>query len=301
MSQDNPQESSNQAAADADAADMQLDLPAEMFRQGDRVERAVLQMQRKNYGIQYTHVSFTEIGDQAVFEGDIILGNADDVRGVDDPSPLGIGIVGEEYRWPTDTIPYVVTDKSLRPMVEAAIAHWRQHTPFKFVERTTEGDYISFKRLNGCYSQVGRRGKEQVISLGTGCSVGSAIHEIGHALGLWHEQSRSDRDNYIEIVWANIDPNQRHNFDKHVQDGQDLGDYDCDSIMHYPATAFSINGQPTIKVRGGEPIGQRNGLSKGDIAAIRMMYPTLNWPKTDAEVNSPTADVPLQCSQSGGG
>ena len=73
-----------------------------------------------------------------------------------------------------------------------------------------------------------------------------------------------------------------HNFDKHILDGIDLGDYDFGSIMHYRATAFSINGQPTIRVKGGKPIGQRNGLSAGDITAARLMYPNLDWSKHTA-------------------
>jgi biotin-(acetyl-CoA carboxylase) ligase len=125
---------------------------------------------------------------------------------------------------------------------------------------------------------VGRRGGKQVISLGTGCNVGSTIHEIGHALGLWHEQSRSDRDQYIEIVWENIKPNRESNFEKHLQDGKDWGIYDYDSIMHYTANSFGVNGAVTIRVKEtGQLIGQRNGLSQGDINAVYFMYPDLEW------------------------
>jgi Astacin (Peptidase family M12A) len=266
MSQNTPNDSSNVGP---------LDLPAEMFRPGEKTAVTVLRMQRKHYGLQNVEVTFSDLEGLAVFEGDIVLGKTADVTNETDPVPRGIGIIGEQYRW---SLPiHFVTEESLRPRVEAAIAHWQMKTPFRF-EEGEAADYLSFKRLTGCWSQVGRRGGEQEISLGTGCGIGAAIHEIGHAIGLWHEQSRSDRDNFIEIVWANVLTSQKHNFDKHVQDGQDLGNYDYDSIMHYPSTAFSVNGEPTIKTVAGAAIGQRNGLSKGDIAAVKMMYPNLAWP-----------------------
>lgn len=274
--------SSNPSHADDPTTSVpSLDLPAEMFRSGkkDSVVKAFITQPRKNIGLVNHNANYTVVKDLdrevALFEGDIVLGTAEEVRQASDGSK-GIGIVGENYRWPDGIIAYTAED-SVLPRVEAAIEHWQKRTPFKFVARVDQGDYVSFERREGCWSRVGRQGGMQVISLGSGCGVGSAIHEIGHMLGLWHEQSRSDRDDFIEIVWDNVDTEYAHNFDKHVQDGKDLGAYDYGSIMHYPATAFSVNGEPTIRAKGGAPIGQRNGLSAGDIGAIRMMYNKLTW------------------------
>lgn len=52
---------------------------------------------------------------------------------------------------------------------------------------------------------IGKQGRKQQISLGKGCGVkGVAIHEMMHALGFFHEQSRRDRDSYITINWDSI-------------------------------------------------------------------------------------------------
>lgn len=256
-----------------------LDLPTEMFRSGDVVEETTVRMQHRKPGFAFpdilnVDVHFTDVNNVALFEGDISLGDADAVR--DAPDSRGIGITGEEFRWKDGIVPYV-TQEAVRARVEGAIAHWQAKTPIRFKLREDEDDYVSFEVRDGCWSRVGRQGGMQVISLAAGCSVGSAIHEIGHTIGLWHEQSRSDRDDFIEIAWSKIDARAVHNFDKHIQDGEDLGAYDFDSIMHYPATAFGIGGQVTIRTKHGEPIGQRQGLSEGDIAAVKMLYPDLDW------------------------
>ena len=56
----------------------------------------------------------------------------------------------------------------------------------------------------------------QELILADGCSMGSVIHEIGHAVGLWHEQSREDRDAFIDINWDNIIEEYKHNFEQHI-------------------------------------------------------------------------------------
>jgi len=59
----------------------------------------------------------------------------------------------------------------------------------------------------GCWSYVGMQGGKQEINYPDWCidQYGSVLHEMYHALGFFHEQSRFDRDDYVTIVWDNID------------------------------------------------------------------------------------------------
>lgn len=228
---------------------------------------------------------YAAVDGDAVFEGDIVLGSVAEIEAVSrqphvvNLQPEGIAIRGERFRWPDATIPYRIHPALPRQeRVLDAIRHWEEKTPIRFLpldgdNLNQHADRVLFANRANCSSQIGRRGLEQVISLGDGCDLGNAMHEIAHAVGLWHEQSRSDRDLYITVEKANIQAGREHNFNQHVSDGDNIGGYDYDSIMHYPPLAFSGNGRPTIVAKNGAPIGQRRGLSAGDIAAVKALYP----------------------------
>ena len=235
-------------------------------------------------------VQYAVIDGLAMFEGDIVLGTVEEMQRqsnsvkdaavANDMVVQGVVLTGDQFRWPNCEIPFEI-DANLpdQQRVTDAIAHWQANTNYRFIRRTNQADFVRFVPGSGCSSNVGKRGGPQNVTLGSSCTVGNAIHEIGHVVGLWHEQSREDRDQFVTINWQNITPGFEHNFNQHITDGDDVGAYDYGSIMHYPRTAFSRNGQDTITpTQAGAQIGQRNGLSAGDIAAANSVC-TRSGPK----------------------
>lgn len=56
-----------------------------------------------------------------------------------------------------------------------------------------------------CYSSIGRDSGPQNLVLGSSCYYeGVILHEMNHAVGFFHEQSRYDRDDYIFVNWENV-------------------------------------------------------------------------------------------------
>ena len=210
-----------------------------------------------------------------IIEGDIILGREEEIFG---PRAAVIRDFGNN-RWPGSIIPYEIEDGYPDVnMIKYAINHVINNTNLCLVPRTTQTDYIIFVNSLGCSSYVGRIGGMQPVNVSPNCGVGSTVHEILHAAGFYHEQSRQDRDNFITINTQNIASGGADNFGKYFF-GSDIGNYDFGSIMHYGPYSFSSNDLPTIEVKmppgtSSTNIGQRAGLSDGDISAVNTIYPT---------------------------
>ncbi|KIH44670.1 astacin [Ancylostoma duodenale] len=121
---------------------------------------------------------------------------------------------------------------------------WMKDTCIDFRENREAPDRIRVFKEDGCWSFVGRLGKQQDLSLGDGCeSVGTAAHEIGHAIGFFHTQSRHDRDNFITFNVQNVKPDWVDQFTKQTTaTNENYGiPYDYGNIMHYGANRFILS------------------------------------------------------------
>ncbi|XP_063687286.1 tolloid-like protein 2 [Bolinopsis microptera] len=188
--------------------------------------------------------------------------------------------------WPHGVIPYSISHAftdNIYENIKTAIRIWEAHTCLKFVPLSNETYGLKFEPQDcGCCSFVGRQqfgnNKPQEISIsGQDCeNVGHMLHEIGHAIGFWHEHVRPDRDRFVKLREENIDPQSLHNFEKkNLTEINSLGErYDYNSIMHYSPRSFSRDNdkKTLIPVSKFKSIGQREQLSISDIRQANKLY-----------------------------
>ncbi|XP_064559277.1 meprin A subunit beta [Zonotrichia leucophrys gambelii] len=190
-------------------------------------------------------------------------------------------IIGDNYRWP-HVIPYVLENSlemNAKGVILKAFEQYRLKTCIDFKPWEGEKNYISVFKGSGCWSSVGnlQMGLQQ-LSIGANCDrIGTVQHEFLHALGFWHEQSRSDRDDYVTIVWDRIQSGKEHNFNKYDDNRSDFLNvpYDYNSVMHYSKTAFKNGTDPTIITNIPDfidVIGQRMDFSEYDLRKLNRLY-----------------------------
>src|SRR5882672_4545857 len=192
--------------------------------------------------------------------------------------------------WPGGIVPYEfdanVTVANQNAML-TAMAQWQNAATLQFVVRGGQSDYIHIQNSTGNNSQIGRVGGQQIINIFNWNFTFIMAHELGHALGFDHTQTRSDRGSYVTINYGNIQPAFSGNFDVHVG-FSDYGPYDFDSVMEYDQCAFStdcaagftcacthhvIDVLPPNDTFWQSRIGQRNHLSDFDKLIMSFLYP----------------------------
>ena len=190
--------------------------------------------------------------------------------------------------WSGGNVPYEFNanvSAANRTTFRSAMDQWEAVANVTFTQcagNNCGGDHIHIQSSTANNSAVGRQGGQQIINIVSWSQMFRQVHELGHALALYHEQSRTDRNTFVTINWANIESGKEGNFNLEASSGR-YGPYDFDSVMHYGRDYFSSNGLDTITVKAPwnaqwqNAIGQRDHLSEIDALAMSFLYPEGNW------------------------
>jgi len=253
-----------------------------------------------------------------------------DRAGADAPGSFGAGAP-----WTGGVVPFCFHSNvpdSVRKLIEEAMLEYEKAVPcIQFKQTNRSGDFSCEKSPSviitsfddGCFSShlgLDPSVTQQQLNLQARkpenrghCEVlGIAIHELGHVLGMAHEQSRPDRDDYVTINWDNIYQGRRYLYQFRVVDEADHERaYDVLSVMHYGSHGFSRNGEATITPRNEScwhythdhtlceeikaDMGQRFGLTQLDADQLGDLYRSQNpLCRSSLALSEPSDGLPLQ-------
>lgn len=220
-------------------------------------------------------IEFRVVNGLAIAYGDILLGKVEEAA----QSKRGSYPVTTPQLWDKAEVPYLIhPDLPNSSRVEKAISYFNEHTPVRFVPYENQRDAIVFEPgPENCYSLLGRVGGMQPIKLAEGCHSQEIMHEIMHAIGFIHEQSRPDRDHFIEILWQNIEEKYQPQFamvPDLLLEAERNSPFNYHSIMLYEPNNFTIRPDlMAIRSVGAEQVSPvLEGLSEGDLTRINQVY-----------------------------
>jgi Astacin (Peptidase family M12A)/Abnormal spindle-like microcephaly-assoc'd, ASPM-SPD-2-Hydin len=255
-------------------------------------------------------VNYTIRNGRAVYEGDIILGHVNPLPRAGGVNPNSVGTAYSSYLWPkvggVATVYYQINAGSGDlANINAAIAQfnsdftgliqWVAWNPGAPQSPTYVEINLNGAATGQCEAEEGYQPtfpQPQPMSGASNCTVGTILHEMGHVIGLWHEQSRSDRNTYINVNYSNVIKGSWPNFETLGDNAQNLTLYDYASVMEYPSFSFSRNGGPVIEtIPPGIPLGGNEGVpvpttpdySSADKEGIERLY---GAPPTSVTVTS---------------
>jgi len=206
--------------------------------------------------------------------------------------------------WPGGVIPYDISklDSHQQSMVLLAMQRWTNTgARIRFIPRTGETEYVNFTGKTDAgnnTSQVGyKKGTHADINITAFWwrqGEWMPAHELGHALGLFHEHARWDRDQFITVHYENIKPGREGDYDWIPQTNWLVSStpYDYFSIMHY-RVCWAGRCESECKDGDGsspcavlDPVGTNydavigqwdmNGISAGDAEKMRLIYGSAN-------------------------
>ncbi|PIC41748.1 hypothetical protein B9Z55_009052 [Caenorhabditis nigoni] len=278
-----------------------------------------VKLMAQNYGPKNNQTKrFEELNSEIneyTFESDIML-NENQAKN------LANSIINGNYRskrqaivdttlfWSSSTPIYYQFDSKLSATnianVRKAIKFWNDNTCLSFQENNSGKNRLFLSSAGGCWSYVGKQDNMpyQVVSVGPNCdSLGTATHELMHAIGFWHQQSRSDRDDYVYVDFSNIIPSQAYNFQKMPLDQAQLLalKYDYGSVMQYYPYAFALDSSKyTILAKENgmqNSMGQREAPAFSDLIAVNKLYNCTSQCKTKMTCSNCGFTDPKNCNQ----
>ncbi|KAF7627265.1 Metalloendopeptidase, partial [Meloidogyne graminicola] len=178
--------------------------------------------------------------------------------------------------WQNRKVPYTFGNsltEDRKQRIREALKFWSEQTCLNFIEEQLYQNY------------VGKQEGDQYVSIGEDCDqFGIITHEIAHALGFFHEQSRWDRDKFVKVSLNSIKAGYEDQFDKETEEENDNQqvEYDLGSVMHYSEFAFSSPEAHNPVLTAKEPfnqktMGQRIAPSFLDVLLMNKRYMCLGY------------------------